>query len=199
MSSTNRSKAREKHIADYYCTPVSQVVHFIQEFNKTIMLHWDTIRIVDPCAGGDIVNPMSYPTAIKTVFPTAGNNIFTIDIREDSRAKVKTDYLKYDILNAGGIKPDMIITNPPFVLAEPIIEKSIADVKDGGYVIMLLRLNFFGSLHREAFFKKHMPSYAWIHRKRMSFTPDRKTDSIEYMHTVFIKGQNPSFCKIAII
>jgi 16S rRNA G1207 methylase RsmC len=40
---------------------------------------------------------------------------------------------------------DMIITNPPFAIAQGIIEKSLEFCKGGGYVIMLLRLNYIGS------------------------------------------------------
>jgi hypothetical protein len=32
MSSTNRSNARESHVADYYVTPIRTVISFIQEF-----------------------------------------------------------------------------------------------------------------------------------------------------------------------
>ena len=73
------------------------------------------------------------------------------------------------------------------------------DVADGGYVAMLLRLNFWGSKARQDFFKNNMPKYCYIHPRRMSFTEDGKTDSIEYAHFVWQKGNNPTFCKTSLL
>ena len=96
---------------------------------------------------------MSYPTAIKNIY---GNcEIHTYDLREDSFAENKCDYLKEKL----PYKPNIIITNPPFAIATDIIEKALQDVNDDGYVIMLLRLNFFGSQSREWFFEKYMPEW----------------------------------------
>lgn len=152
---------------------------------------------------------MSYSTAIKNVFDS---DVDTYDIREDSLAENKVDYLKTKL----DYKPDIIITNPPFNIATQIIEKAIDDVKDGGYVIMLLRLNFFGSDSRKEFFDKYIPEYCFVHRKRLSFV-DKKdkygyveidkngnpkrgsTDSIEYAHFIWRKGYKPDYTKLLII
>ena len=135
---------------------------FLREFDKRVKLDWNNIKIIDPCSGGnkevkddggirEIYHPMSYQTAIHNVF---GNcNVNNIDIREDSLAEVKGDYLKLDVKS---FAPQVIITNPPFNLAVPIIEKALDDVTENGYVIMLLRLNFFGSKERKSFFDKCM-------------------------------------------
>lgn len=56
-----------------------------------------------------------------------------------------------------------------------------------GFVIMLLRLNYFGSQKREEFWEDNMPAKCYVHRKRMSFTDEGGTDSIEYMHAVWQK------------
>ena len=50
------------------------------------------IKILDCCAGGDDAHEMSYPTVIKKLY---GKEIDTIDIREDSRAKNKFNYLDF--------------------------------------------------------------------------------------------------------
>lgn len=222
MSSTNRSNARKEHVSDYYVTPIPDIELFLREFNKRIVLGWDKCKILDICAGGndeikdvngirELYHPMSYPTAIHNVF---GNcNVNTIDIREDSLAITKGDYLT---MNIKDYKPEIIITNPPFAIATDIIEKAINDVVDGGYVIMLLRLNFFGSEERKPFFEKYMPEWCFVHRKRMSFV-DKKdnigcvefnkegkpkkgsTDSIEYAHFVFRKGTKPDYTKLVVI
>lgn len=222
MSSTNRSNARKEHIADYYVTPVKDIELFLREFDKRVKLDWSNIKITDPCAGGnreikdsggirEISHPMSYQTAIHNVF---GNcNVNNIDIRDDSLAETKGDYLKMDEKKSF---TQVIITNPPFNLAVPIIEKALDDVVDDGYVIMLLRLNFFGSRERKSFFDKYMPEWCFVHHIRIGFT-DKKdengyilfdkngqvkrgsTDSIEYMHAVWKKGLKPNYTKLVVM
>jgi len=192
MSSTNRGY--ERHATDYYNTPTKCIRDFLSEFlvdesiDRPDRMFW-----CDPCAGGDAVHPMAYPSVIEEEF---GTDVVTLDIREDSLAEVKADYLSFVMLDP---KPDIIITNPPFYLAKEIIQKSLLDVSDGGYVIMLLRLNFFGSKDRKQFLQNTMPKYAYVHSRRMSFTDDGKTDSIEYMHAVWKKGHNPEFTQLKII
>jgi len=190
LSSTNRSDARNYHISDYYVTPVNKIIDFIDAF---VEIEEDFEgKMLDPCAGGDSNHPMSYPEAFKLC---GYLNMDTMDIREDSLADIKTNYLTYDCKN----KYNIIVTNPPFGLAREIIEKALDDVKDNGFVVMLLRLNFFGGKLREDLWEKQMPKYAFVHNRRMSFTDDGKTDSIEYMHCVWQKGYYPEFTMLKVI
>lgn len=193
MSSTNRSKAREKHIADYYVTPVPKIAEFLTELSMDESIDWKKSIILDPCAGGDAYHPMSYPEAISNVFGV--DNVKTVDIREDSLAEVKADYLTMSL----DYQPDIIITNPPFNLAIEIIKKALSDVRDGGYVIMLLRLNFLETKSRKLFFDGNMPKYIYVHSQRMCFTDTGGTDSVAYAHYVFQKGCTPKFSKLRII
>jgi hypothetical protein len=192
LSSTNRSAARKLHIADYYITPIPEIIKFLDEFKK-IEPNINNMMILDPAAGGDANHPMSYPEAFKQ----AGlpNRIYTIDIRQDSLADKKTDYLKLKLNR----QVDMIITNPPFNIALDIIKKALNDTKEGGWVIMLLRLNFFETKERKPFWEENMSEYAFVHHKRMSFTDKGGTDSVAYMHCCWRKGYNPEFCKLKII
>lgn len=51
MSSTNRSDARDSHIADYYVTPQAPVMSFIKNFMVDEKI--DSLKdkaILDPCA-----------------------------------------------------------------------------------------------------------------------------------------------------
>jgi hypothetical protein len=191
LSSTNRSTAREEHIADYYVTPINSIVDFIDEFVITEDGNFDG-KILDPCAGGDIKHHMSYPEAFKK---REYIHIDTIDIRKDSLAGIKDDYLKTDCKN----KYNVIITNPPFNISLNIINKALDDVKEGGWVIMLLRLNYFGSDKRKPLFEAHMPKYCFVHSKRMSFSDNGGTDSIEYAHFCWHKGENPEFTMLKVI
>lgn len=186
MSSTNRGGVRNDK--DYYITPPNEIKKFLDNF----MYIDRNSKILDPCAGGDILHPMSYP---KVLSEYGYINIDTVDIREDSLADVKADYLKYNCSE----KYDVVITNPPFMYAKEIIEKALCDVKDGGYVIMLLRISFLESGKRFDFWRNNMPSYIYLHHRRMSFTNDGKTDSDAYAHYVWIKGENPEFAQLKVI
>lgn len=196
MSSTNRSDARKEHKSDYYVTPQYAIRDFIVEFLLHENIRKD-IEILDPCAGGDENHKMSYPSVLNEF---GFNDITTIDIREDSLAGFKGNYLMDEIKNLQN-KFDLIITNPPFNNSIEIIKKAIRDVKNGGYVVMLQRLNFMGGVTEKKKFWEEvgLPKYIFVHRKRMSFTDDGQTDSIEYAHYVWQKGYNSDFAKTKII
>jgi len=202
MSSTNRSNARDSHISDYYVTPKKPILDLFDALKQSECcelftadegkLHW-WHKYLDPCAGGDENNDMSYPSVIKEL-GVFDQFITTIDIRENSRSKIKCDFLTYQ----SSEKYNVIITNPPFNIAEEIIKKAFEFVDDNGYVIMLLRLNFFGSKKRKEFWKNNMPILTFVHRERISFT-NGQTDSIEYMHCVWKKGINQNHTILKII
>lgn len=177
MSSTNRGS--DRHVSDYYITPTNEIKKFWVEFKKYNDIS-DINYVLDPSAGGDDKHPMSYPEVLKD----ENFELITMDIREDSLAALKGDYLKTTFDKSF----DMIFTNPPFVQALEFLEKALNDVKDDGYVIMLLRLNFLGSKARNEWLRNNMPYEIYVHSKRMSFTEDGKTDSIEYAHFVWKKG-----------
>ena len=199
MSSTNRTKAREVSI-DYYVTPIPAISTFLEELHKDSRdINFDfakPLTILDPCAGGDPNHPMSYPEALQKW--TDKNNldahITTLDIRQDSLASNKISYFDYqtDLHN-------IIITNPPFNIALKIIQKALVDVVDGGLVIMLLRLNFFGSQERKEWLQQNMPIHCYVHSKRMRFMEGKSGDSIEYMHAIWQKGVSPKYTKLRII
>lgn len=225
MSSINRKNSKERHISDYYVTPVKEIELFLREFDKRVKLDWQHSRILDPCAGGNkeervgakggiirAYHHMSYQEAIKNVF---GENckVTNLDIRPDSLAELKGDYLKS---NVNFIRPQIIISNPPFATAIHFINKALEDLEEGGYAIFLLRLNFLGSAERFPFWKKQLPDWCFVHHERISFTDKAdkwgyvqfnrdgnllkgSADSIEYAHFVFKKGSKPNYTKLVVI
>jgi len=197
MSSTNRGY--DRHKSDYYVTPLEPIREFLVEFlvdekiDRPDRLYW-----LDACAGGEvkeeqIITHMSYPVILEELCSPVV--ITTLDIREDSPAEIKSDYLTW---NKHKDEYDIIITNPPFNLAEQVIRKALSDVKDSGYVIMLLRLNFFGSVTRKPLWEEFMPKYCYVAHKRISFIKG-STDSVEYGHFVWQKGYTPEFTKLKVI
>jgi hypothetical protein len=188
MSSTKRGHERLEQ--DYYRTPIHEIEKFLKAFNEKFPLK--DIRVIDPCAGGDPDNyVMPYPEALKKYT----NKVYTIDIRDDSPAMEQADYLKIYV----GCDPDLIISNPPFSQAQEFIDKALDEVRPGGYVVMLLRLNFLGSQKRRNWWKCEMPKYVFVHPNRMSFTPNGKTDSIEYAHFVWKKDEAENYAKLYIL
>jgi hypothetical protein len=190
LSSTARGY--ERHVSDYYVTPVNKIVEFLDEFLKYEPNVLDG-EILDPCAGGLLgVDGMSYPKALEKY---GIHNVKTIDVREDSLAETYGNYLEMKL----DYKPNLIISNPPFIIAREFIEKALDDVADDGFVIMLQRLNFFGGKKRKDFWDNLMPKYTFVHSRRMSFTHDGKTDSIEYAHYVWQKGYSSQFTQLKVI
>jgi hypothetical protein len=208
MSSTNRSNARDTHISDYYVTPRKPICDVLNAiaFEENGDIGSDLfdlerqkiksgIRFLDSCAGGDQHNQMSYPSVLKE-YGVNPNQIETIDIRKDSQAFFKLDYLNADFSYL--FTPDVIITNPPFNIAQDIIQKALSELPLGGYGIFLLRLNFFGSKKRKEFWQSNMPILSFVHRDRISFT-NGQADSVEYMHCVWKKGIEQNHTKLIII
>lgn len=212
MSSTNRSDARKKHIADYYVTPQKPISDFLDVFCKDEWIDLSSQKhlILDPCAWWDDKTDMSYP-AVLFEHGADYNKIITNDIREDSPATYHTNFLneKWSFRNHNF---DIVITNPPFNIAQDIINESLEVCKEWWYVIMLLRLNYFWSKERVPFWKKNMPIRTYIHSKRMNFITEEQQqerlsqwlkrqswDSIEYMHCVWKKWENPEYTKTKLI
>lgn len=194
MSSTNRGY--DRHKTDYYVTPEEPVREFLSEFLQDIgEVRPDRLKWLDPCCGGDEKYAATYAKIIREEFDPV--ELRTMDIREDSHAEEKRDFLKAEFLPDE--KPDIIVSNPPFFAAREFVEKGLEIVQYGGYVIFLLRLNFFGSKSRKDLFEKHMPVACYIHHKRIGFTDNGQTDSIEYAHFVWRKGDSPEFCKTKLL
>jgi hypothetical protein len=207
MSSTSRGY--DRHVSDYYVTPKHHVNLFLDAFAKEIGYDFKDKYILDPACGGDDIND---PTYTKLLLER-GSRVTAIDIREDAKSTIVGNFLELE--DIGRKHFDMVITNPPFALAMEFIQKGLEYVEDGGYVIMLLRLNFYGSKKRKPFFDEHMPKYTFMHHKRMSFLPQDvimtdkngkevihkkgSTDSIEYAHFVWQRGYTENNSKFFVI
>ncbi|RZF94469.1 SAM-dependent methyltransferase [Pseudoalteromonas sp. CO302Y] len=195
MSSTNRGTVRNAD--DYYVTPHWLIENFLAAFaeNNILLCSPDEYpRVLDPSAGGCEKYPMSYPTVLEE----HGFNVTSWDIRADSRADViNFDFLGTVVLNH---HYDMIITNPPFKLAQEFTEHALKMVRDGGLVIMLQRLNWLGSQKRKPMWQRLPLAAVYVHSKRPGFNPEKpsQTDSTEYAHFVFCKGY-PAAAEIFVI
>lgn len=186
MSSTNRGTQRNAD--DYYVTPHWLIEDFLAAFaenNSLVCSPDENPRVLDPSAGGCDKYPMSYPTVLEQ----EGFIVESWDIREDSRANL-TGVNFLNVSSYESRKYDMIITNPPFNLAQEFTEHALDMVCECGLVIMLQRLNWLGSQKRKPMWQKLPLAAVYVHSKRPGFDPEKpsKTDSTEYAHFVFCKG-----------
>lgn len=166
MSSTNRGSARSD--LDQYDTPK----HTIQSL---LDVHRIRYPVLEPCAGN---------LAISNMIERHPTEVVTNDVNIDSPSELHYDYLDRDGFRYYGFST--IITNPPFNIAQEIIERAIGDVIIGGEVIMLLRLNFLGTIKRKRFWKYAPLKHIYVLSKRPRF--HSSGDSVEYAWFIFERG-----------
>ena len=90
-----------------------------------------------------VLEPANGMGAISNIIKKWGYKCDTFDIREG------VDFLAIK----NNPKYDAVITNPPYRFAREFVEKALLQVKDGGKVIMLLRLSFLEGKSRYHFFR----------------------------------------------
>ena len=170
MSATGRGAIRQPD--DFYATPAWATRVILPRLGEPD-------RILEPCAGaGAIV------TECRRQWPDA--TIDAVELDADRCAAIEgadhalcRDWLGMPYQG----RHSLIVTNPPFKLALPFIERALvlADT-----VAMLLRLNFLGSQKRAPFWRQN-PCGVYVLPKRPSFTGG-KTDACEYAWFVFGDG-----------
>lgn len=94
-----------------------------------------------------------------------GGQLDCVDIVDRGLENVVcADYLEWNTQN----RYNLIITNPPFSLAQEFIEKSFELLDSNGYIIMFLKIQFLEGAKRKEFFEKHPPKYVYVFRNRMA-------------------------------
>lgn len=84
-----------------------------------------------------------------------------------------------DFLKEGGKYGGSIITNPPFLLFEPFIEKALSLVSAGNFVIFFGRIQIAESKKRAPYFKKDIHSI-YLHTKRVGCAPNGDFTKVVY-------------------
>jgi len=179
VSSKGRKK---KDVADgdseYYPTPGWCVHRFIERATFLPKGKW-----LEPCAGnGDIIHAVNEKRQFLYWHANEIRPACEPGLRKVANQVVISNFLGWDFKTAGRF--DVIVSNPPFSLAMPIIQKSL-ELAD--YVAMLLRLNYMGSAERTPFFKEMMPDL-YVIPERPSFDGEG-TDSIEYAWFVWMEPE----------
>lgn len=151
MSATNRNNNRINN--DFYPTPEYAVDIMLDNIDKSKVKSF-----LEPCKGTGII------------YNKLNCNIKQYCEITDSPPR---DYLTTKF----NIKFDLIVTNPPFSLAEEFLRKSISE---SDCVCYLLRLNYLGSKKRKQLWDDiGTPNKLIVLSKRPSFTGNG-TDATEY-------------------
>lgn len=160
MSATGRGAERIE--SDLYETPAWCVQRFLERYDPPSGV-W-----LDPCAGkGAIIkaaNHVRWEIIINSKHEGHDFQWVTAEILPECRESLEDivgpgqtwigDFLDVDF-RRGIPEPQVIFTNPPYSKAMEFIEASLDHCE--GPVVMLLRLNFFGSKKRVKFFQKYCP------------------------------------------
>jgi hypothetical protein len=158
MSATGRSDVRRAD--DWYATPTWAVRAIWPK-----LAAFDTC--LDPCAGqGAILLALN---ELATMPRYHGIELdeerATICANQNGFGCIVHDALDLDWRRLG-LPYELIITNPPYSLAQEFLEKALAS--GASQVCFLMRLNFLGAQKRAAFWRKH-PCDVWVLPKRPSF------------------------------
>lgn len=181
MSSTNRGSERD--LDDHYATPPQLTELICNQLKKEVCP--DPVNVLEPgCGEGTFLD------AIEKVWPEADRMGVELNPALVRRANKKGhNVVKADVIEWSKTALDwhLIIGNPPFKHADEFIlalQKWLDP--DHGTLAFLLRLNAFGSKGRyEKLWSKVMPYHVYILTARPGFTPDGRSDSIEYMVALF--------------
>jgi len=140
MSAKNRGSTTI--LQEFYPTPTTTVDSILDEIN------WSKITtFCEPCKGDG---------AVYNKVPLLDEHKYYFELTEG------TNYL--DPKNSKQV--DLILTNPPFSLAEEFITKAKKEAK---CVVMLQRVNFLGSQARKEFWSKNPPTHLFVLANRPKF------------------------------
>lgn len=155
MSATNRGREREAN--DNYPTPEWLTEAILLELGD----YWGG-PLLEPAAGeGAIVR------ILKRAFPTAQTDAGDIVSGQD--------FLTYPWPRN---HYKLIITNPPYSLAESFARRALELIRPDGAVVLLLRLSFLASQQRAAWMRRTHPS-VFVTPRRPCFVRG-KSDNCEY-------------------
>ena len=117
------------------------------------------------------------------------NQVDGVEIRETKNPGGFDDWVIADYLNWTASRDyDLIVSNPPYKYAEPIIRKAWRELAPGGQMVMLLRLAFAAGVKRYESLWREIPlAKLLIVSRRPSFY-DRSTNGTDY--GVFVWGKD---------
>jgi len=83
---------------------------------------------------------------------------------------------------------DVIATNPPFIIGEQVVRRSLDMLAPHGVAVFLTKVAFLGTQERSKLFMERPPAQVWILRARPSFTGDGQTNIAQEYAFTFWNG-----------
>jgi len=171
------SKAHaDRNERDFYATPDRLAYEIVARIDPLCLPV--PSRVLDPCAGAGV-----FQNAAILRWP--GATVDAVDL-SPGPGIVQADFLRYE--NAEPY--DLIVGNPPYLLAEEFVRHALTLVREGGRVAYLLRVSFIGGQRRAVLYGEHPLRMLFPIIPRPGFTPDGKTDASEYALFVWERGFN---------
>lgn len=141
-------------------------------------------RILDPGAGTGI-----WGNAARKRYQDA--IITGVETRIETAKPVAYDVWIHDdfLLTQPSFPYNLVIGNPPYDRAEQFIRHSMRYLDNGGYIIMLLRLNFLeGQGRAKGLYREYPLKQVVVRAARVSFTGDGQTNATAYAYFIWQKG-----------
>lgn len=185
MSSTGRGAQREDF--DKYYTPewfADEGIKVVQRFFASD----SAIKILEPSCGGGV-----FVTKLKAAFP-ASDIVYSDLMPDEDFPAPQMDFFDRD--EEGTY--DLIITNPPYNVAEDFAKHALKLLKPGGKLVLLLRVNFFAGQRRAAWQLVNPAEECHVTVRRPKFK-GKGTDSTEYSYFVWEKGLVPEFTRTYLL
>ena len=168
IRTTKPLRPRDPH--DHYPTPAGLIGACLEPFADRFARPF----ILDIGAGDG-----AWGRAARAIWPNA--HITGAELRAVEPAP------EYDHWHAGDFRAlpeslfDLVIGNPPYMLAEACVRDGLSRIYGGGAVVMLLRLAFLeGQARGRGLWRDHRPARVRVLTRRPSFTGNGKTDATAY-------------------
>lgn len=154
LGASNHSNS-EREVNDYYATDPHTLEIFLQALSRdNVSLHHNIFEC--SCGEGNL----------SKVLIEHGHNVSNMDIvdRGYHHNFLLGDFLQIQLDNYDGD----ILSNPPYSKAKEFVEHSLDNIKDGHYVIMLLKIQFLEGKDRRKLFDKFPPKYVYVNSARQT-------------------------------
>lgn len=173
--------AAERSPNDFYRTPSWAIERFLCAWSPTIPA---PKLILEPAAAGRALLP-----PLRATWPAATICPRDLVLQPGDEGVVEQ---RNFWLDDEPEQFDLVITNPPYEIAETFVRAGLMKLRQGGRLALLLRLGFLASRERKPLFTAHVPESVWVLTERPSFGTGPtagKTDFSEYAWMVWQRGQ----------
>ena len=151
----HRKKEADISPDEFYSTHPNSVQTFIDNGFWDHFHDWHKPHIWEPCCGNG---------NISKVLEKNGLTVTSTDLIQRDYGQGGIDFLSTDSVPNPNVT--VIMTNPPFSLAESMIRHGLDILKMDGWIIMYLKLTFLEGKARYKLFQQLPPSYVYLHSSR---------------------------------